>query len=179
MNIKASNGCWLTQKEEVTITDRLFTKEVTVSSVAEAAKWLEVTDNEKKEMEAREAFFSVDKVDLNYLRKMDSVMVQVAGKVNDAHLTNDEALEMQKYYPKWDNLIGQQVYAGFRFECDGILFEVVEPHVIAEENRPTMQVMTLSLMEEEEPKQVLYKQVISSAEEAAQAEKNINEQSKI
>ena len=108
MNIKASNGCWLTQKEEVAITERLFTKEVTVSTIEEAARWLEVTDNEKKEMEAREAFFSVDKVDMNFLHQVDGVLVDVSDKINDAELTNNESLEMQKYYPRWDDIQGNQ-----------------------------------------------------------------------
>ena len=92
-------------------------------------------------------------------------MVKVSYKINKANLTNDEALEMKKYYPTWENIIGKQVEKGFKFVCDDILFEVVENHIVSEDRKPTMQIMTLSL-NDEIPQTIYYKKVISSQEEA-------------
>ena len=185
MNLRASNGCFLTQVEDIPFEKRLFLLSVHVADIKDAAQWMEITEGRKKEMEDKNAFFSIDQVYMNFLHKMDSVLSKVVAKVNDAHLSNDESLEMQKYYPRWEDIIGKEVYQGYRFVCDDILFEVLEPHVVLEEMKPTMQVMTLSLMEEDNAHPSLYKKVLSSVEEeeylAKEEEidkKNINNQTK-
>lgn len=47
MILQASNGCFLTQSEEVPISERRFEKSMIVSSMEEAALWKEIPESEK------------------------------------------------------------------------------------------------------------------------------------
>ena len=47
MILQASNGCLLTQSEDVSIKDRRFEKSMLVASIEEANKWKEIPESEK------------------------------------------------------------------------------------------------------------------------------------
>lgn len=134
MKIEAGNGCWLTESCEVpNIKDRSFVKSVTVTSAEELAQWTEVTDTEKERMTAQAGMFEVEKVDTGYLGKVDTMLGSIASKINEAGLSVEDALAYARYYPRWEDLVGELEFAGYRFRYGDVLYEVVQPHTFAGE----------------------------------------------
>lgn len=136
MKVEAGNGCWLTESYDIPINDRRFVKSVNVSSAEELSMWKEITDTEKEKMTLQEQLFGVEDVDYDYLNKVDVLMAGIASKINTAGLTAEQALEKKEYFPRWEELIGEDEYAGFRFQYGGTLYEVIQAHTFQEEWKP-------------------------------------------
>lgn len=136
MKVEAGNGCWLTESYDIPINDRRFVKSVNVSSAEELSMWKEITDTEKEKMTLQEQLFGVEDVDYDYLNKVDVLMAGIASKINTAGLTAEQALEKKEYFPRWEELIGEDEYADFRFQYGGTLYEVIQAHTFQEEWKP-------------------------------------------
>lgn len=149
MILQASNGCLITQSGEVSIKERRFEKTVTVGSLQEATGWKEIPESERDKIIAESKLFEPEDVDYNYLGKVDSLMDAITDKVNDGGLTAEQALKMKKYFPNWENILGKEVYAGFRFLYDDVLLEVVTPHTLSDDINPAQQPMMLAELPEE------------------------------
>lgn len=109
MILQAGNGCFLTQSEDVSINERRFEKKVLVSSIEEAEKWKEIPEYEKDKIVAGGELFQPETVDYEYLNKVESLISVIAEKINDGGLTAEQALEMQKYYPEWEDYCQKQL----------------------------------------------------------------------
>lgn len=164
MILQAMNGCLLTQSGEVSIKERRFEKTVTVSSLQEATGWKEIPESEKDKIIAESKLFEPENVDYNYLGKVDSLMDAITDKVNDGGLTAEQALKMKKYFPNWENILGKEVYAGFRFLYDDVLLEVVTPHTLSEDINPAQQPMMLAELPEEENTVIQYYKAVTVEE---------------
>lgn len=164
MILQAMNGCLLTQSGEVSIKERRFEKTVTVSSFQEATGWKEIPESERDKIIAESKLFEPENVDYNYLGKVDSLMDAITDKVNDGGLTAEQALQMKKYYPNWRDILGKEVYAGFRFRYDDVLLEVVTPHTLSEEINPAQQPMMLAELPEEEISVIQYYKAVTAEE---------------
>lgn len=143
MILQANDGCFLTENYEVSIKDRQFLLEVNVANLDEAALWKEITEREKEQMIAQGQLFELDNVDYEYLTKVDALLSGIEGKINDANLTADESLNMKKYYPHWEDKIGDMIPAGFKMQRGEYLFEAVIPHQVSAEIDPLLQPSTL------------------------------------
>lgn len=143
MIITASNGCLLTQSEDVAIKDRRFEKVMMVASMAEAARWKEIPESERDKIIAEANLFEPERVDYAYLGKVNNLLTVIGEKINNASLSPNEALEMQQYYPEWENCIGKYAPAGFRCNHLGTLVEVVTSHVLSADNPPVQAPMLL------------------------------------
>lgn len=163
MIIQASNGCLLTQSEEVSINERRFEKSMLVSSIEEANKWKEIPESEKDKIVAEEELFQPESVNYDYLNKVESLMKTISDKINDGGLTAEQSLEMQKYYPNWEDELGKEVYAGYRFNYQDTLLEVVTPHTLSEDINPAQQPMLLNELSDDTDEQHIqyYKAVVS------------------
>lgn len=138
MILQASNGCLLTQSEEVAIKERRFEKYILVASMAEASRWKEIPESEKDKILAQGNLFEPDRVDYEYLGKVDRLMSAIKDKINDAGLSSNEALAMKQYYPEWSMCIGKEVFVGFRCVHQDTLVEVVTPHIISADKPPVI-----------------------------------------
>lgn len=69
MIIQASNGCFLTQSEDVAFKERRFEKSMLVASMKEASLWKEIPESEKAQMEAENSIYEPDTIDYDYLKK--------------------------------------------------------------------------------------------------------------
>lgn len=138
MILQASNGCLLTQSEEVAIKERRFEKYILVASMAEASRWKEIPESEKYKILAQGNLFEPDRVDYEYLGKVDRLMSAIKEKINDAGLSSNEALAMKQYYPEWSMCIGKEVFVGFRCVHQDTLVEVVTPHIISADKPPVI-----------------------------------------
>lgn len=132
MIVKAGNGCYLTESYDTPIENRRFEKQVIVSSAEELSMWKEITETEKDKMTMQQ-LFQVDNVDYAYLGKVGTLIGGIAAKVNDANLTDTQAIEMKRFFPKWNDEIGNEHYAGFKFQYGETLYKVLQPHTFAAE----------------------------------------------
>ena len=133
MIVKAGNGCYLTESYDTPIENRRFEKQVIVSSAEELSMWREITETEKDKMTMQAKLFDVESVDYDYLNKVDVMLSGIAAKVNDANLTDAQAIEMKGFFPKWEDEIGNEHYAGFKFQYGETLYKVLQPHTFAAE----------------------------------------------
>lgn len=144
MIVQASNGCYLTEAFEVAIKDRRFEKSINVADMEEAALWKEITELEKEQMIDEGKFFEPESVDYNFLLKFEKLEKTIPEMINDAALSPDEALAVTKYYPHWEDKIGYEAQSGYRVQYQGVLVEVVTPHVLSTDINPSQQPMLLS-----------------------------------
>ena len=133
MIVKAGNGCYLTESYDTPIENRRFEKQVIVSSAEELSMWKEITETEKDKMTMQGMLFDVESVDYDYLNKVDVMLSGIAEKINDANLTDAHAIEKKKFFPLWNDEIGNEHYAGFKFQYGETLYEVLQPHTFAAE----------------------------------------------
>lgn len=133
MIVKAGNGCYLTESYDTPIENRRFEKQVIVSSAEELSMWREITETEKDKMTMQAKLFDVESVDYDYLNKVDVMLSGIVAKVNDANLTDAQAIEKKRFFPLWNDEIGNEHYAGFKFQYGETLYEVLQPHTFAAE----------------------------------------------
>ena len=60
----------------------------------------------------------------------------VKAKIQTMSLSDSEALEMKSWYPEWETMVGKQVNAGEKYQCDGKLWKVLQGHTAQENWRP-------------------------------------------
>lgn len=145
MILQASNGCLLTQSEDVSIKDRRFEKSMLVASIEEANKWKEIPESDRDRIIVESKLFEPDRVDYDYLTKVNKLMTSIEEKINNNRLSPAQALTMQKYYPQWEKCIGRYASEGFRCNYNGTLVEVVTSHTISSDNPPIQNPMLLAL----------------------------------
>jgi hypothetical protein len=145
MIIQASNGCLLTQSGEVAFKERRFEKSMLVVSMDEAANWKEIPESEKTKYEQEVKLFDPEELNFDFIQKVDSLVSFITEKMNTLGLNSDEALSLKKYFPDWENSIGQYAYAGYKYLVDGLLVEVVTPHELSLDKNPLQQPMLLSI----------------------------------
>lgn len=136
MIIQASNGCFLTQSEDVAFKERRFEKSVLAASMKEASLWKEIPESEKAQMEAENSIYEPDTIDYDYLKKVDALRNTISDKINESFMPAEEALEMKEYFPVFEDLIGDNANVGFRFQYKNSLYEVIKSHVFSSEWLP-------------------------------------------
>ncbi|MBM6757373.1 hypothetical protein [Bacteroides mediterraneensis] len=166
MIIQASNGCLLTQSGEVEFKERRFEKSMLVVSMDEAANWKEIPESEKTRYEQEIKLFEPEELNFDFIQKVDSLVSFITEKMNTLGLNSDEALSLKKYFPDWENSIGQYAYAGYKYLVDSLLVEVVTPHELSLDKNPLQQPMLLSIDSENmENVPVYFKEVVGSKSE--------------
>ena len=133
MRISASNGCWLTESQEPAEGRRTLVKDVFITSVEEISRWREVTDSEKENIDLNDRLLNPDDLNYKYIKQVDTLLEGITSKINTLGLTAEEALDVQSHFPRWENLIGEDESAGFRFQYGGTLYEVIQPHTFSAE----------------------------------------------
>ena len=104
-----------------------------VDTTTEAAAWRQVTEAERKEMEAQSALLGQQDITPSYLAQVDTLMSGIAERINDTPMTAEQSLKNKKYYPQRKDIIGKQVNTGFRFNEGETMYEVLKPHPISAE----------------------------------------------
>lgn len=133
MRISASNGCWLTESQEPAEGRRTFVKDVFITSVEEISRWREVTDSEKENIDLNDRLLNPDDLNYKYIKQVDTLLEGITSKINTLGQTAEEALDVQSHFPRWENLIGEDESAGFRFQYGETLYEVIQPHTFSAE----------------------------------------------
>lgn len=133
MKITADSGCHLTEAAEVAANERTYRQTVIVATIEEAAQWRQVTDAERKEMEAQAALFGSQEITPSYLAQVDTLMAGISKRINDTPMTAEQSLKNKRYYPQWKDIIGKPVDTGFRFNEGENMYEVIQPHTLSAE----------------------------------------------
>lgn len=143
MILQASNGCLLTQSEDVAYKERRFEKSMLVASMQEAMLWKEIPESEKTQMEVENRIYEPSYIDYYYLKKVDTLKDTISDRINNTYFTVEQALEMKAYFPLWKDLIGKEANIGFRFQYGELLYEVIQIHTFAEEWKPDIRTESL------------------------------------
>lgn len=133
MYLNPQPGNYLTEAADVNIEDRHFPTTVCLTQASEAAKWREVTEDEKEKMLRQGTIFDIDQLSGDYLDKVDALLAEIPAHINEKQLPAADALKRQSYYPEWGDTnapMGKEVDAGFRMNHDGMLYEVIQPHAL-------------------------------------------------
>lgn len=69
-------------------------------------------------------------------------VAMVSKNINSLSLTNNEALDVKEFYPVW-SADGIQVKKGERYQCDDLLWEVVQGHTTQENWKPSIYTASL------------------------------------
>lgn len=133
MKITADEGCYFTEAAEVAANKRTFRDMLIVDTTTEAAAWRQVTEAERKEMEAQSALLGQQDITPSYLAQVDTLMSGIAERINDTPMTAEQSLKNKKYYPQRKDIISKQVNTGFRFNEGETMYEVLKPHPISAE----------------------------------------------
>ena len=56
--------------------------------------------------------------------------------INTMSLTDEQALEVKDLYPKWEELIGQEIAKDFRLTYEGKLYKALQQHTVQEQWKP-------------------------------------------
>ena len=56
--------------------------------------------------------------------------------INTMSLTDEQALEVKDLYPKWEELIGQEIAQDFRLTYEGKLYKALQQHTVQEQWKP-------------------------------------------
>lgn len=144
MILQAETNCWLTEAADVNIENRHFALTVKVMTAAEAARWRQVTDEEKEKMLQAGTIFDVDQLSPAYLDKVETLMEAIPAAMNSVStFTEADALKYKDYYPEWGDEnapMGKEVAEGFRLRGkDGRLYEVRQAHTLQTEWEPGAQ----------------------------------------
>lgn len=133
MILQAKTGHWLTENFDVDYSERRFLQTISLANSDEAKYWKEISNQEKESMMAQGQLFDVSNLSYDYLNKVDTLLAGVSDKINEVELTTEQKLEKKSYFPKWNDLIGEQAEPEFNFQHGDDLFEVLQPHTFAAE----------------------------------------------
>lgn len=140
--IKAKEGYYLSDKDKTA-----FYKSVKGENV-NADNYIEVTEEEAngimKHDEAVSDIDSLDKVD-EYSYKA-SVIPEC---INAIPMTNNQALERKSLFPMW-SADGLSVKKGEKYQCDDLLWEVVQDHTTQELWKPSLETASIWKVVDEE-----------------------------
>ncbi|MBP3551825.1 MAG: hypothetical protein J6K05_01455 [Bacteroidaceae bacterium] len=133
MIMHASNGCYLTQREDVPMSKRQFLTSVNIQRMEDAEIWKEITKKEKEEMLAKVAVIDVDNMTIEGIDNVASLLGDISARINTVEMTDEQALDRVAFFPKWEDLIGTSLPTGFRLSQTGKLYEVVQEHTASRE----------------------------------------------
>lgn len=109
MILQAGYDCYLTQAEDMPLSERRFENQVLINSPEDVAMWKEITSKQKEQMIAEASFIDTEAIDVEALDRVDTLLNDIAANINNAGLTVEEALAKKEYFPVWEDLIGTEV----------------------------------------------------------------------
>lgn len=153
MLLKANVGMYLTQADnEIPFSERKFERQVYVSTSREVDNWVEISEDKKNALMARETILDVENLSPEYLDKVAQLQEQIPQKINEKNFSDENALKYKKWYPTWGEgaaSYGTTVKTGFKFQYSGVLYEVVQEHQLSSSWVPGVGTESLYLVVQE------------------------------
>lgn len=104
MILQAGYDCYLTQAEDMPLSERRFENQVLINSPEDVAMWKEITSKQKEQMIAEASFIDTEAIDVEALDRVDTLLNDIAANINNAGLTVEEALAKKEHFPVWEDL---------------------------------------------------------------------------
>lgn len=82
-------------------------------------------------------------------KAMQILTAETKANINTMSLSNNEALEVKEFYPEW-SADSVEVKKGERYQCDNLLWEVVQNHTTQELWKPSLETASLWKVVDEE-----------------------------
>lgn len=134
MILQAGNDCYLTQAADVPLVERVFENQVLIYSAEQVNEWKEIPSSEKDKMFAQKNFVDVENLDYDALKRVEQLNEDIKENINNAELSDEQALDMQGLFPEWSVLVasvtGVSAPVGFRLQHKGTLYKVIQEHTL-------------------------------------------------
>lgn len=83
------------------------------------------------------------------VKAIQILTTETRANINTMALSNNEALEVKEFYPEW-SAASVEVKKGERYQCDNLLWEVVQNHTTQELWKPSLETASLWKVVDEE-----------------------------
>ena len=80
MILQAGYDCYLTQAEDMPLSERRFENQVLINSPEDVAMWKEITSKQKEQMIAEASFIDTEAIDVEALDRVDTLLNDIDGK---------------------------------------------------------------------------------------------------
>ena len=96
------------------------------------AQYLEAVAESEKRAERQNAFYELTR----QLTESEVSRMLISAQINTLAVDDNTALRMKDFYPRFRDLIGQKVSAGFKFTHGDKLWKVIQPELTIQEHYP-------------------------------------------
>ena len=143
--LEPENGGYITQKEAVSIPETILSKKVFLAVNDSVDNYKEITEEEAEvikqaQKELDPSLYPTaeeNKIQkISFFNSVEKAIVSERNSINTLSLTDNESLKYKIFYPLWENLIGTEVDAGFKFTYKDTLYRVKQKHTLSLEWNP-------------------------------------------
>ena len=82
MILQAGYDCYLTQAEDMPLSERRFENQVLINSPEDVAVWKEITSKQKEQMIAEASFIDVAAINVEALDRVDTLLNDISANIN-------------------------------------------------------------------------------------------------
>ena len=152
--LEPENGGYITQSKTVGIADTILSKKIFLAVNDSIDNYKEITEEEAEvikqaQKELDPSLYPTaeeNKIQkISFFNSIEKAVTSERNYINTLSLTDNESLKHKLFYPLWDDLIGTEVDARFKFTYKDTLYKVKQKHTFSLEWNPTS---TESLYEE-------------------------------
>lgn len=152
--LEPENGGYITQSKTVGIADTILSKKIFLAVNDSIDNYKEITEEEAEvikqaQKELDPSLYPTAEEDkmqkISFFNSIEKSIASERKNINTLSLTDNESLKHKLFYPLWDDLIGTEADAGFKFTYKDALYKVKQKHTFSLEWNPTS---TESLYEE-------------------------------
>lgn len=143
--LEPENGGYITQKNTVNIQDTILSKKVFLAVNDSVDNYKEITEEEAEVIKQAQKELDPSKYPteeeekaqkISFFNSIKKAVTSERSRINTMSLTDNESLKYKMFYPLWEDLIGTEVDAGFKFTYKDTLYKVRQKHTISEEWKP-------------------------------------------
>lgn len=143
--LEPENGGYITQKEAVSIPETILSKKVFLAVNDSVDNYKEITEEEAEvikqaQKELDPSLYPTaeeNKIQkISFFNSVEKAIVSERNSINTLSLTDNESLKYKIFYPVWEDLIGTEVDAGFKFTYKDTLYRVKQKHTLSLEWNP-------------------------------------------
>lgn len=143
--LEPENGGYITQKEAVSIPETILSKKVFLAVNDSIDNYKEITEEEAEvikqaQKELDPSLYPTAEENkmqkISFFNSVEKAITSERNSINTLSLTDNESLKHKIFYPLWENLIGTEVDAGFKFTYKDTLYRVKQKHTLSLEWNP-------------------------------------------
>lgn len=150
--LEPENGGYLTQSKSVEMAEVILSKKIFLAVNDSADNYKEITEEEAEKIKQAQkeldpSLYPTEEQErlskISFFKAMNKSIASERKSINTMALTDDESLKYKVFYPLWEDLIGTEVDAGFKFTYKDTLYRVRQKHTISAEWIPDVETGSL------------------------------------